>query len=245
MAADTWLEIRHRTLVVRKSFNLDNSPAGPTTGPGRGPVELLKTQQRWLTLAEGHPVTGLLDVDLDRLILTTRFAGAETALSRLRPPRETARLLAAVAAALGALHRRGLVHGKIGGDHILIDGPRFTLCSPSGLVEDPARDVAAFDPLIDVLCDRWAAADRAGSEVLNAWREVAWSAREQSISADRLSARLAALADRTEPGRLRRRPPTPSPRRPIRRSWRVQLLGPGIDRATAEPANGSGPAERR
>ncbi|MGB5758386.1 MAG: hypothetical protein WBM50_15840 [Acidimicrobiales bacterium] len=236
MAATIWLGLRQRTVVVNKRYHPDrpDETAGPvrcrsgavSTGAAlpdhrHRPIERSspearhRAEYRWLAAASGHPVTVLADVDFGRRTTVTRFAGSETAFSRLRPPSETARLLGAVAAALGALHRHHLVHGNLAGDHIIVNGPRFVLCSPSGLVEDPAADVMAFGPIIAVLCGRWQASGRSGPDTLTAWQEIASAALEPSMSADRLGTRLLGLARRSD--------------RPSRHRWRRA----GAGRATS------------
>ncbi len=192
MAEDSWLEVWQQTLVVRKRFRpieARMSEPGNPTKPG----ERLDRQRRWLVAAADHPVPYLHHVDVDGLTLTTRFAGSATALSPLRPPVESALLLAAVARALGRLHRAGLVHGKLTGDHIVVDGPRFVLCSPSGLPAEPSVDVAAFEPLMALLCHRWEIGGRVSRSVIDHWRATGAEAATGTLSADRLATRLASL----------------------------------------------------
>ena len=219
MAATIWLGLRQQTVVVNKRYHPDrpDETAGPVPRWGDAvsvgsavvdhrdrpterfsPEACHRAEYRWLAAASGHPVTVLADVDFGRRTTVTRFAGSETAFSRLRPPAETARLLGAVAGALGTLHRHHLVHGNLAGDHIVVNGPRFVLCSPSGLVDDPAADVTAFGPMIAVLCRRWQASGGSGPDALAAWQELASEALEPSMSADRLGTRLLGLARRSE-----------------------------------------------
>lgn len=192
MAAETRLDVltdvpkgRDRTLVVRKFFARDGS---------NGPQQRHRAESQWLQRAVRHPMAQLIEVDHDRLAITTAYGGAATALSTIRSPTDTADLLSAAARALGALHRDRLVHGNLDGDHIIVNGPRFVLCSPSGLVDDPALDVAAFHPLIELLCLRWEASPRYGDQGFDRWRDVGRSSTEPGLSAHRLAARLAALA---------------------------------------------------
>lgn len=186
MAAQTWLDSRDGILVVHKRFLRDG---------GSDAEDRHRAEYRWLRRAARHPMTQVVDVDHDHLTMTTRFAGGATALSTPRPPLETARLLSAAARALGSLHRHHLVHGKLDGNHIVVNGPRFVLCSPSGLLDDPALDVAAFGPLIELLCQRWEASPRHENQRFDRWREVGRAAAAPGLSADRLAARLSALAE--------------------------------------------------
>ena len=185
MAAATRLVIRGGSLAVHKRFLPEAPPAGGAPDPGVRHLAVC----RWLRAAADDPVPRLLGADRQHLELTMTFAGTETAVSGNRPPAELARLLAAVATTVGSMHRRGLVHGAIAGDHIVVDGPRFALCGPSGLVDDPGVDVAAFGPLIAQL-----PVEPAGGP----WEAVLGAAADPSMSAARLGRRLAALADRLE-----------------------------------------------
>lgn len=102
--------------------------------------------------AARHPgVVELVDV-VDGALRTTLLEGARP-LADVGPltPDEVAGVLASVAGVLAALHDRGVVHGGIDADHMLItaDG-RPVLCS-LGRCGTPAADVAALGAVIATL----------------------------------------------------------------------------------------------
>ena len=179
----------------------------PAAAAPRSATERYASHCRWLEAAAhlerngtGHPVVRLLHRDPERLAIATLFAGTATAFSRPLSPPSTAQLLTAVAAALGRLHASGLVHGNVTGDHILIRGSRFSLCSPSGRTPDdglePADDVAAFAPLITGLLSLWDAPRSPwtlDSAAQRRWEDLSRIACDPSMSAARLARRLESL----------------------------------------------------
>ncbi|MCU1497506.1 MAG: serine/threonine protein kinase [Acidimicrobiales bacterium] len=100
-----------------------------------------------------HPgVVELLEAGEDQLVLA--WAGDRT-LELVRPDVATAAaLLAAVASTVADLHELGIVHGRIGPDHVIVgaDG-RPRLCSFAGgaTTATSAGDVADVGRLIDLL----------------------------------------------------------------------------------------------
>ncbi len=212
MAATIWLGLRQHAVVVNKRYHPARAEEAAGGGDRFSPQRRHRAEYRWLQAASDHPVVEVVEVDEGQLTTVTGFAGSATALSTGRPPAEAARLLGAVACAVGVLHRHALVHGNLAGDHIVVNGPRFVLCSPSGLVDDPTADVVSLGAIIAVLCGRWRASGSAHPDAIDALAEIATNALEPAMSADRLGARLLGFAGRS--GRVRRfrlaRPGRPS-----------------------------------
>jgi len=70
------------------------------------------------------------------------------------PPAQIAQVVGTVAEVLGDLHRRGITHGRLRSDHVLLGpGGRVQLCGfgPGAVDASPADDVAALGALIGEL----------------------------------------------------------------------------------------------
>jgi hypothetical protein len=206
MTVTVWLDLWRKSVVVRRRF----VPIDHADGHDQpSATERYLGHCRWLDAAArdhggaSHPVVRIAQRDPERLVIATLFAGAATAFSRPLPPTTSAQLLTATANALAKLHACGLVHGNLTGDHILLRGSHFSLCSPTGLGAgfgaEPADDVAAFGPLIDGLLWLWDEDDEGqprftiGSSERRRWEELAHLARHGSLSAARLAMRLETL----------------------------------------------------
>ena len=104
------------------------------------------------------------------------------------PPRQIAHIASTVAEVLGDLHERGIVHGRLRSDHVLLGpGGRVQLCGfgPGAADAVPADDVAAVGALIvELLGDR---------EVLEPLPDARWHRRRPWPGVARRS--LLALAD--------------------------------------------------
>ena len=106
-----------------------------------GVVELIEAE------ATGTPDAGLP-------VLRTRLAGSTTLATRHLPPDRAAAVEAELRTTVAALHARGIVHGRISPDHVVLaPGTRPVLCGfGDGLGADgaplpPAVDLAALDEL--------------------------------------------------------------------------------------------------
>lgn len=189
MGANVRLMLWRERVVVRKDF--------PATAEGRNRND---GQRRWLHEARDHPVVRIEDSAPFGSSICTNFAGSATALGP-RPPVEAVVLLSAVASCLGRLHRCGLVHGNIAGDHIVVNGPMFALCSPNGKSDDPSEDVVAFGPMMDRLQAGWAERPSRSLDaaLLSRWAEVRHRCDDRTLSADRLARMLLRLADEPRP----------------------------------------------
>lgn len=112
-----------------------------------------EAEGRWLAAAQHGGVVRLRRVSSTDGALTTYFAAMLTLRTARLPPRQTAATLARVAETLGDLHRRGVVHGNLMLDHIVVAGHRLErplLCSPSPEpCDDPAIDVMALASLVE------------------------------------------------------------------------------------------------
>lgn len=132
----------------------DGSLAVIKTWLGADPSDA-NDEQRWLALARSPVVVQLLRVEADPPSVVTRHGGTST-LRTARPlPRQAALLLAVIADGLADLHDRGLVHGKIALEHIVLDGDRPRLCSPSGSATASDDDLAGLGRCVETLIDGW------------------------------------------------------------------------------------------
>lgn len=109
-------------------------------------------EARWLASVR-HPGV----VQLKRVIpadhcLETRYAGRTTLRRAPLSPDQAARVLLDVATTVSELHAQGLVHGRLGPDHVIISTrspPSAILCSPNGTMTDPADDLQDLVALAD------------------------------------------------------------------------------------------------
>jgi hypothetical protein len=127
-------------LVVRKTASADRR---------------LSAEAVWLGRARGAGVAVLVDADPDGGSLTTRHAGSHTWRTAAPAPATAGPLLACLLRNVAELHRRDLVHGAIGPDHVVLgpDGP--VLCGPKPGCTDPGVDRLALADLIDRCRRAW------------------------------------------------------------------------------------------
>jgi len=115
---------------------------------------LIEGEARWLLAARGARVVTIRHVDPTSGVLATDLAGLHTLRTFSHRPPAAAAVLTAVAATLADLHRRGLVHGNLAVDHILLGGEELLsplLCSPAAEQWElgPAADVLAMADLAE------------------------------------------------------------------------------------------------
>ena len=120
-------------------------------GPGAD-AEGLRAEAQVLEAAAHPGVVGVLDlVELPDggVRLTTAFAGGHS-LRRARNPAALLTLLAATASTLADLHARGVVHGALDADHVLVSASdRTLLCGfAPGPSAEASADVTAFGLLV-------------------------------------------------------------------------------------------------
>ncbi len=128
--------LRDGELVVEKRRLPLDEPLGPSlrAEAERRARHATEAEARWLVGARHPGVVALRHHDPDRAVLATAWAGAAT-VAHLPPGPGRARALSQVAATLGRIHLRGLVHGAVRAEHIVVaTGPaadlRARLCSP-------------------------------------------------------------------------------------------------------------------
>jgi tRNA A-37 threonylcarbamoyl transferase component Bud32 len=240
------------TAVVRHE-----APAGPA-------AERLRRETTTLVLARGPGVVELVDSGDDEhggAWLTTRYVGGGTLpdLARTAGHDGAIRALGQVADTLADLHERGIVHGRVTGDHV-VGGARALLCGFAGAqvaavddAIDRAVDTAAFASLVASTCstdDGPARLARAAAEGLVAvppttdLRAVAQGLRAAvGVSAPGAEpppatpARGRVLAPRTPPPAVRRRGSGRWSEPPVERSAQV-----GRDGVLPRPAGGGSPS---
>ncbi len=133
--------------------------------------------------------------------LVTAHAGHGLTPTRVADARRLAAIAGGVAATLADLHDRGIVHGRLRPDRVLVGAAgAVVLCGfgpgPGGA--EPADDVAAVGALVEVIADGLEAERGAGPDELRDLRSLARVAQSEPPtrrpSARRLSAELDAVA---------------------------------------------------
>ena len=98
----------------------------------------LRREAELLELARHPGVVELVDLDdqADVTTLATLWLGGGTIEAAEPPPRRLAAMAAQLARTLADLHDRGIVHGRIAVDHVLLDGlGRVVLAGFAGALE--------------------------------------------------------------------------------------------------------------
>ncbi|MEL7156497.1 MAG: hypothetical protein AAFN30_07855 [Actinomycetota bacterium] len=172
----TRAELRHGVLLVAKT----RRPLDEPLGPGLAAVALDEARRatvaeaHWLVAARDPGVVAVRRVEPARASLWTGHAAVATLANTTPSSPSVAAILADVAATAARLHQRGLIHGAITADHILLvptptapvtgrrrpqasaqrpGAVRAVLCAPATGSADPADDVEA---VIDLVEDWWA-----------------------------------------------------------------------------------------
>jgi tRNA A-37 threonylcarbamoyl transferase component Bud32 len=181
-------------VVVKQRAPLELQTGSPAGGEAVARARLhTEAEGRWLAAARHHGVVRLRLASAERCRLETRHAGLATLRTLdLRPP-ATAAVLAAAATVLADLHSRGLVHGNLTPDHIIVGRgiARPVLCSPSGTATDPAADVAGLAAVAAAVLPAAGRHDPAWLEAMERLRDD-----RHRIGARRAAALLAGLCRR-------------------------------------------------
>lgn len=114
-----------------------------------------RLEAAWLRRASGCGVVELVATLDDPPAMVTLHAGSHTWRTLSPDPPTAAALLASALRAVGALHRRGLVHGALTADHLIVSGGRVVLCSPRPGAGDPTADRSALAALAAETSQRW------------------------------------------------------------------------------------------
>jgi hypothetical protein len=145
--------------VMASRVTLSADPGGiivVTKTPLAGDGADRRAEAAWLDRARGRSVVDLLDVHHAPVVeIVTRFVPGDTLRTSRLSPGETARVLSGVATTLLQLHERGLVHGKLTPDHVIVSEHGPVLCSPHGLVSEPTVDCVGLGRCIDAVLARW------------------------------------------------------------------------------------------
>ncbi|MDQ3146828.1 MAG: hypothetical protein M3R01_07825, partial [Actinomycetota bacterium] len=197
------------TMTSGVGRNADGRPVVvKEAGPGEE-AEQLRAQAGVLTAAE-HPgvveVIELVALPDGGARLTTAFAGGSS-LRRVRSTAALLPLLAATASTLADLHARGIVHGALDADHVLVSAAdRTVLC---GFAPDATggagADVAAFGALVAELVTEGHAG---GTDGLRRIAERAAATPAPTMAS--VASMLAALHAPTPGPRASRRPRIPA-----------------------------------
>ena len=111
-------------------------------------------EARWLLAAQGVGIVAVRRVEPASGLLVTRLAGQHTLRTVSLPPPQAAAILSELASTVASLHRRGLVHGRLDLDHVVLAGSRLTrpvLCSPGGLSTVAKPGGGSLETEVDVL----------------------------------------------------------------------------------------------
>ncbi|MDH3683110.1 MAG: hypothetical protein OEV40_24545 [Acidimicrobiia bacterium] len=161
--------IGRRVVVVKRRRAIDEAEPAPNRPSLVS--SLTEAEGRWLVAARHPDVVRVRRVTPAAGVLITDHAGLLTLRTCRLTLRAGAGFLAAVAVTVADLHRRGLVHGNLRLDHVIVAGAdrlRPVLCSPAppprGRSADPAADVLALADLAVAVADRFPWAPR--------WRAV-------------------------------------------------------------------------
>lgn len=163
-----------------------------------GAVAVLKTalegdqqdrsaEATWLAEARHRGVVSLLGTQQSPPAIRTLRAGGATMRTAQPSPSLAARLLTDTAVTLADLHDRGMTHGKLTRDHMIVDEERVYLCSPDGQCTETKVDLEAFGQVIEELLDYWQH-EEIRIENLQIWKQL----RERLAHSDNYSARRAA-----------------------------------------------------
>jgi hypothetical protein len=163
--ASTTLHLRGSQLVVAKQR------LGPAAAVHAG------AEARWLMAARHPGVVALRRVAPGECRIETDHAGLTTLRTHHPDPQGTAEVLGLVAATLAELHRRGLVHGRLRPEHVILGGPRRrhpVLCSPGADPDaDPDTDRQGLAHLAGAAAARFAAGRVCSRRQRRRWDDVA------------------------------------------------------------------------
>lgn len=153
-----------------------------------------QSEARWLAEVRHRGVVQLLGVDDDPVTLRTLHAGSTTLRTANALPRTAAILLADAAVTLADLHDRGIVHGQITLDHLIVCEERVLFCSPDGTESEKRTDLTGLGQCIQSLLERWDA-DKIEVPDRKSWIRVCsrLHSNDEAYSARRAARELARL----------------------------------------------------
>lgn len=140
-------------------------------------------EARWLASVRHPGVVQLRRVVPEDHCLETRYAGRTTLRSTPLSPSQAAHVLRDVAMIVSELHAQGLVHGRLGLDHVIITQPppAAVLCSPNGTIAEPADDVKDMISLAEDVHRSLDACSRAWSETVSELRAQGSAIRARDV----------------------------------------------------------------
>ncbi len=162
-----------------------------------------QAEAAWLAKARHRGVVRLLGITVNPVVIRTLHAGGTTMRTENPAPEVACHLLTDAAVTLADLHDRGLVHGQITLDHLVVSEHHITLCSPSGTGSDKAEDLAALGRCVTTLLERWANTKTSVPHPQD-WERLAQHLTEprEGYSARRAARELARLSGHIEGTRL-------------------------------------------
>ncbi len=150
--------------------------SGPLPERGRTAdlhLAAVRRELNWLASAEGiNGVVRPIDHGGGGAVVATEFAGGHTLRSACPEPASAALALQTVCATLASLAERGLQHGSVAPEHVILssDGSSGVLCSPNTSA-DPAQrtdDLVGLGQCVTFCIDTWGAR-QSPPENLAAW----------------------------------------------------------------------------
>jgi hypothetical protein len=139
-----------------ETASVSKDHSGPLPDEGRTQSQhrqAMDREREWLRRAAGIPGVVRLVEHPDNIV--TEFAGSRTLRSDCPDPPTTARALACVADTITELAGRGLTHGSVVPEHVILptDGAAV-LCSPN-TGTDPADDLVALGVCVEFATQQW------------------------------------------------------------------------------------------
>jgi hypothetical protein len=123
-----------------------------------------RAEADWLRRANGRGVVRLVASVEQSAGVVTAHAGSHSWRTAAPGPVAARPLVASLLGTVAELHRRGLVHGALCADHLVLGPDGIRLCSPRPGTLDPVVDRLALADLLDAAMAGWQAEGTLGGE---------------------------------------------------------------------------------
>lgn len=147
-ASTTLCLVRGRPVVTKKRVAVDPWRGADLAQPALAEARrATKAEAGWLAEARHGGVIRLRRVCVDQAWFETDLAGLHSLRTALLAPTAVTAALATTATTLAELHRRGLTHGNLALEHVIVNPTRVSaavLCSPT------ARQTSHQGPQVDL-----------------------------------------------------------------------------------------------